>query len=145
MRRMILIAHESKLNDMIEWVRSRRRELSEVEIHATRSTGEKVAEVTGLPVKLLPDGGDDAVREMIENGLVDMVLFLWHPRSPQPHEIDVEALLRLTYLHDVPTALNTWTADFFFSSLRKGARGIGAGSQYAEWPAFRTGLRLRRL
>lgn len=54
---------------------------------------------------------------MIEDGIVDMVIFFWDPRSPQPHEVDVDRLVRLAYDYDIPTALNPWTADFFFSSL----------------------------
>lgn len=122
MRRMILIAHDTKKADMAAWLRSKRRDLYRVELFATRSTGEAVRSKTGMPVSLFPDGpqgGDELVTEMIEGGLVDLVVFLWDPRSPQPHEIDVERLVRLAHDYDVPTALNCWTADYFFTALKK--------------------------
>jgi methylglyoxal synthase len=121
MRRVILIAHDAKKKDMVEWLRSRRKELSSVELFATRATGEEIRSRTGMPTFLLPDGpdgGDDLVALMVEEGLVDLVIFFWDPRSLRPHEVDAHRLLRLACVHDVPTALNPWTADYFFSSLR---------------------------
>lgn len=125
MRRMILVAHDTKKKDMVEWVRSRRQELSCVALFATRPTGEEIRSKTGMRVNLLPDGslgGDEVVAGMIEEGLVELVVFLWDSRAPQPREIDVDRLVRLAYDHDVPTALNPWTADYFLSSsLKDGA------------------------
>ena len=120
MRRMILIAHATKKKDLAAWIRSKRRDLFSVELFATRSTGEVIRSETGMPVNLLPDGpfgGDELLAGMIEEGLVDLVVFLWDCRSPQPHEIDVDRLVRLAYDYDIPTALNPWTADYFFSLL----------------------------
>lgn len=47
---------------------------------------------------------------------VRCVIFFWDPLTPQPHDVDVKALLRLTVLHNVPTACNRVTADFLISS-----------------------------
>jgi methylglyoxal synthase len=121
MLRIVLIAHDAKKKDMVEWLRSRRKELSSVELFATRATGEEILSKTGMQAYLLPDGpdgGDELVAGMVEEGLVDLVIFFWDPRSLQPHEVDANRLLRLAYVYDVPTALNPWTADFFFSSLQ---------------------------
>jgi methylglyoxal synthase len=61
-------------------------------------------------------GGDAQVGTMIAEGKADIVVFLWDPLTPQPHDVDVKALLRLAVLYDVPIACNRCTADFLISS-----------------------------
>ncbi len=119
MRRIVLIAHDAKKNDMIEWARFNRESLSSRNLYATRSTGREIEKMVGLAVHLLlpgPEGGDAQAGAMIAEGSVDMIVFLWDPLSPQPHDVDVKALLRLAVLHDVPIACNRRTADFLISS-----------------------------
>ncbi len=53
---------------------------------------------------------------MISEGKIDMVIFLWDPMMPQPHEVDVKALLRITVLYNIPTACNRSSADYMISS-----------------------------
>jgi methylglyoxal synthase len=122
MPRIVVITHDAKKKDLVEWLASRRNELSSVELFATRATGEEILVKTGMqayPLPDGPDGGDELVTRMVEEGLVDLVIFFWDPRSPQPHDVDVDRLLRLAYVYEVPTALNPWSADFFLSSLRR--------------------------
>lgn len=119
MKNIVLIAHDARKKDMIEWARFNRESLAGRSIYATRSTGEEIVQEVGLPVHLLlhgPQGGDAQVGAMIAEGKADLVVFLWDPLSPQPHDVDVKALLRLAVLHDVPTACNRRTADFLISS-----------------------------
>ena len=52
----------------------------------------------------------------IVEGRLDFVIFFWDPLEPQPHDVDVKALLRVAVVHNVPIACNRSTADFLLSS-----------------------------
>jgi methylglyoxal synthase len=119
MKRIVLIAHDSKKKDLLEWAHYNRDTLSSMELFATRATGDEVTSSVGLAINLLmhgPAGGDAQVGAMIAERRVDALIFMWDPLTPQPHDVDVKALLRLAVLHDVPTACNRRTADFLISS-----------------------------
>jgi methylglyoxal synthase len=93
--------------------------LKDFEIWATESTGMMVQKETGLTVNLLlpgPLGGDAQVDAMIAEKRIDVIIFFWNPLAPQPHDVDVKALLRLAVVHDVPTVCNRSAADFLISS-----------------------------
>ena len=63
-----------------------------------------------------PLGGDAQLGSLIAEGRIDAVFFFWDPLTPQPHDVDVKALLRLAVLYDVPIACNRSSADHMISS-----------------------------
>lgn len=116
---MALVAHDARKRDLVEWATYNRETLSSHTLYSTKNTGEQLSQHAGLEVSLLksgPLGGDAQVGAMIVEGSVDLVIFLWDPLSPQPHDVDVKALLRLAVLYNVPIACNRRTADLLISS-----------------------------
>jgi len=118
-KKIALIAHDNRKRDLIEWARFNRGTLSKHLLFATGTTGRVLAEELDLPVTRLqsgPIGGDQQIGAMIVDGAIDFLIFFWDPMEPQPHEVDVKALLRIAVLYNIPTACNRSTADFLISS-----------------------------
>jgi methylglyoxal synthase len=118
-KQIALIAHDNRKPDMLEWARYNRGTLAEHELHATGTTGALIADELDLPVHRFlsgPLGGDQQIGAAIAEGRIDFVVFFWDPLEPQPHDVDVKALLRIAVVYNVPMACNRSTADFVLSS-----------------------------
>ena len=114
-----LVAHDRRKDEMVELALFNRGTLSRCTIYATRTTGLTLQSALEQPMTLLlsgPLGGDSQLGSLIAEGRIDAVFFFWDPLTPQPHDVDVKALLRLAVLHDVPIACNRSTADHLISS-----------------------------
>ena len=114
-----LVAHDGCKHGMLEWARFNRDTLSKYTLYATGTTGSVLSRELNLHVHRLlsgPYGGDAQIGALVAERRVRCVIFFWDPLTPQPHDVDVKVLLRLTVLHNVPTACNRVTADFLISS-----------------------------
>jgi methylglyoxal synthase len=118
-KRVVLIAHDNRKADMLEWARYNRETLAGHELYATGTTGALIVGELSLPVTRFLSGllgGDQQVGAAIAEGRIDFVVFFWDPLEPQPHDVDVKALLRIAVVYNVPIACNRATADFVLSS-----------------------------
>lgn len=124
-----LVAHDNRKRDLAEWVKYNFDKLRKHKLICTGTTGKLVQEVMeqNLSEKDLEDfsitrlksgplGGDQQLGALITEGKIDLLIFLWDPMQPQPHDVDVKALLRIAVLYNVPTACNRSTADYMISS-----------------------------
>jgi methylglyoxal synthase len=118
-KRIVLIAHDERKPDLVEWAAEHREALARHDLYATGTTGSILRDRLDLPVTLFrsgPLGGDQQVGSAIAEGALDLVVFFWDPLSAQPHEPDVRALLRIAVVYDVPMACNRTSADFLLTS-----------------------------
>lgn len=127
-KNIALVAHDNRKKDLIEWVEWNYSSLINHKLICTGTTG-KLVEAALLKklgnenlryavakLKSGPLGGDQQLGAMITDGQVDLIIFLWDPMTPHPHDVDVKALLRVAVLYNIPIACNRSTADFLISS-----------------------------
>ena len=128
-KNIAIVAHDNRKKDIIEWVSYNWQELIQHNLICTGTTGKLVEDTlrekcnknnkvppTVTRLKSGPLGGDQQLGALIVEGQVDILIFFWDPMQPQPHDVDVKALLRITVLYNIPTASNRSTADFIVSS-----------------------------
>lgn len=126
-----LIAHDKKKEDIIKLAIAYKDILKKHTLYATGTTGKRIIEATHLDIhrfKSGPLGGDQQIGAYISDNKIDMVIFLRDPLTPQPHEPDVTALIRLSDVYEIPLATNIGTAEILF-------RGLGEG--FVDWRKYR--------
>jgi len=130
-KNIALVAHDNRKRDLIEWAEWNYQTLLKHHLICTGTTGRTMmdtlkhkitAEKSPVSFKEMtilksgPLGGDQQLGAMITEGKVDVLIFFWDPMEPQPHDVDVKALLRIAVLYNIPCACNRSTADFIISS-----------------------------
>jgi methylglyoxal synthase len=118
-KKIALVAHDNKKQDLIEWARYNTLTLSQHELFATGTTGKLLEKELGTPVTKLesgPLGGDQQIGSRIAQGEIDFLIFFWDPLEPLPHDPDIKALLRIAVVWNIPVACNRASADYMISS-----------------------------
>ena len=122
-KRIALIAHDKKKDDMVLLAAEYEKFLRQCQLLATGTTGKRLADEVGLTVERMlsgPFGGDLQIGSQLVEGKVDCVIFLRDPMTPQPHEPDINALVRSCDVHNVPCATNVSSARLILSQLEGG-------------------------
>ena len=119
-KRIALVAHENRQEQLASWALKHRTRLIEQELYATSHTADIISDALSVPVfRLLsgPLGGDQQIGSRIAESKIDVLIFFWDPLGHQPHDSDAKALLRLATAFNIPNACNEATADCIISSL----------------------------
>ena len=119
--RIAVIAHDGKKADMVAFIMKRLDFFREVDVVATGTTGKHI-EHAGLDVNCLksgPLGGDAQIASLISDGEIDAVVFFIDPLGLHPHQVDVNMLLRICNVYNIPLATNYSTASLLISGLKK--------------------------
>lgn len=121
--KIALIAHDEKKNEMVNFSIAYEALLSQFELYATGTTGQRIMAETNLTIHNMmsgPLGGDQQIGAMVATGELDLILFFRDPLTAQPHEPDVSALLRLCDVYGIPLATNIATAELLLRSIEEG-------------------------
>ena len=99
----------------MEWVEFNWKLLAQNDLTCTGTTGQLVEkkikeciehyeediEVNIAKLKSGPLGGDQQLGALICNKEIDILIFFWDALEPQPHDVDIKALLRLATLYNI--------------------------------------------
>jgi methylglyoxal synthase len=116
-----LIAHDRMKTAMIELAHEYKAVLAKHHLLATGTTGKRLQTELELTVDCFlsgPLGGDLQIGARLSEGQVDAVIFLRDPMTPQPHEPDINALVRACDVHNVVCVSNPAGARILLDWLR---------------------------
>jgi len=116
-----VIAHDSMKQKLMEFlIKNKSFFLNpELSVIATGTTG-GLAIQNGFKVNRMlsgPLGGDAQIAGRVAEGITKMVIFFKDPLANHPHEADINMLIRVCDVHNVPLATNQATAQLIVNSL----------------------------
>ncbi|MDR1499673.1 MAG: methylglyoxal synthase [Tannerellaceae bacterium] len=119
-----LVAHDRRKADMVEWASHNAEFLSQHKLVCTGTTGGLIAKAfgeRGINAEIVcmhsgPLGGDAEIAAMVVCKQISLAIFLIDDLNPQPHEADIQMLLRQCRVHNVPIACNRYSADLMLTS-----------------------------
>jgi len=119
-----LVAHDRRKQDMVEWALNNAEFLSQNHLVCTGTTGHLIyesfqqkqisADITCMHSG--PLGGDAEIAAMVVRKEINLAIFLIDDLNAQPHEADIQMLLRQCRVHNVPIACNRYSADLMITS-----------------------------
>lgn len=118
---LALIAHDQKKDALLSLARRHRDTLLRLRLVATGTSGGLIRDELELPIELMrsgPYGGDLQIGALIAEGAVDAVAFLRDPLTAHAHEPDIQALLKVCDVNEVPVATNDGMAQILLEAIR---------------------------
>lgn len=118
-----LIAHDNKKKLMQNLCVAYRHILIKHNLFATGTTGRLIEEASNVPVhKYLAGhlGGEQQLGAQVAHNDIDLVVFLRDPVAQKIYEPDINSVLRLCDIHNIPLASNLATAEALLLALDRG-------------------------
>lgn len=115
-----LIAHDKMKDSLVKFSVKYKDTLAKHSLFSTGTTGKRIMDVTGLDITRFlsgPLGGDQQIGSLVAYEKIDLVIFMRDPLTAQPHEPDVQALMRLCDVHKIPMATNITTAELLLRTM----------------------------
>ena len=119
-----LVAHDNRKADLVEWAVFNAKTLSEHKLICTGTTGGQIA-MAFDSLDIVPDmtfvhsgplGGDAEIAALVVQKKINLAIFLIDDLNSQPHEADIQMLLRQCRVHNIPIACNRYSADLMITS-----------------------------
>lgn len=122
--KIALVAHDNRKAEIVDWAVYNAKMLAEHKLFCTGTTGsliKKAFEARGIQADITcmhsgPLGGDAEIAALVVQKQIDLAVFLIDDLNPQPHEADIQMLLRQCRVHNVPIACNRYSADLMITS-----------------------------
>ena len=119
-----LVAHDNRKADMVEWAMHNADMLAKHKLICTGTTGGLIQQALndkGIEADITcmnsgPMGGDAEIAALVVRKQINMAIFLIDDLNAQPHEADIQMLLRQCRVHNVPIACNRYSADLMITS-----------------------------
>ena len=119
-----IVAHDQRKADMVDWTTFNAETLAKHTLVCTGTTGGLIKdafEKKGIKAEIIcmhsgPLGGDAEIAAMVVRHEINLAIFLIDDLNPQPHEADIQMLLRQCRIHNVPIACNRYSADLMITS-----------------------------
>jgi methylglyoxal synthase len=119
--KIALIAHDGKKADLVHFLSGYREALmrADVDLVATGTTGAHIKKA-GFQVECLlsgPYGGDAQIAALAAEKKLAAVIFFRDPLDKHPHEPDVQMLMRICDVHNIPLATNPASAALMITAM----------------------------
>jgi methylglyoxal synthase len=120
MKTLALVAHDSTKSELLAWAQTKKEYLLSYKLVATAHTAELLQKNLKLEIESIghgPDGGDILLAARILQAQIDGLVFFIDARTPHGHEHDIQTLIRICVIRNIPIALNHATADLLIGQF----------------------------
>lgn len=118
-----LIAHDKKKELIVDLCIAYKAILQQHSLFATGATGSFIMEGARLSVYRFStgsQGGTQQIAARVSLNEMDLVIFLRDPLTAREYEPDINSLLRLCDVNNIPFATNIATAEMLIKGIERG-------------------------